>query len=1396
MASNLGSMVLELSANVARFQSDMGKAAYISQQAAEKMQKTMQGAIDGMSSSLKNLAGSLVAAFSVDRLVEFGKQAIDVADEVGKMAQKIGISVEALSALQLQAKLSNTSNEELQVGLSKLAKSAADAAGGGKQSAAVYSALGVSVKDAAGNLKPMEVLLGDVAAKFATYRDSAAKTALAQEVFGKSGANLIPYLNELGQKSLPEVIKQADEFGSVISTKTAKQAEDFNDNLTRLSAEAHGFANAVISQLLPSLVKLTDQMVEAGKTTDKYSSSSSEVAGAIKKIIFALATGFEGFKLWNTTLQDFFEVGKTVFSAFGQVIQIWSETTAKAIKAAFSLDSAGLDAADKEFKDRMAGVGDGIAGAMKKANDDITNGVSNAVANAKKSYDSLLGTFANVESGVTSVSKKIKDAPLVPNKAAQDAADKALQKIAADYLDMQKVLDSLAGKLGGPYDKAWNDYASAIDQAAKSAEKYKADLVPVAAIQKFIAEATSLATQRFREQTDATHVLDGVFDKINHRYAEQNALIGLTGEALQVETEYQKLLNDALKEMESVMGPLTEEQQKRLESLHGLAEEQIKFTNSVNRDIEASQQWQSIWAQAGQSVADTFAKILVNGGSLFNSLKDLAKQTVEQIIAYFAKLSVINPILNSIFGGQSGWTQLAQLGSSAGGLASSGAISGGGSYNLLSAGGSSGLSSLLTIGAGIVAGLSAFKSAGGGFGGAAAGATYGYGTYAAGTAVSAGIAAGSITAGLAAIPVVGWIAIAAMVIDKFSGGKLFGTSGKVVGGNQTTTVDDMGINVATSYTTKGQRALFGGSYWKEHSSPTDPATLKAADDFFAALKTGTEAFAKSFGVTMTNVVGGTFNTSFDAKGNPTGTTSTVLGVKRTGETQQQFAERLQADSFLAVLDKMGLGASEFTKGLQEDADALFAGVQDFAQATTAANTDLGKGFHFLALSADATLVDVMKFAEGAQAAGESLSQTYARLAQAQAQYNQFVAQFVPATQYVDDFEAGLSQVYHAMLSNIDAANQLAIAAGASGAAQQDLTNIQNLAAQQMAALTAQLEASAQSLAFSLGLTTQGSLSQVTDEITRLQAKAGQTSSATSGATKSLGQFVSAVADVAKAADNAVQLLLGNLSPLNDQQKLQIALQGLRAGTVSQETVLGIGRSLYASSQAYTDLFNQVTHMGGQQGSQPRGNGVLNAVGMYMPADTSATAGAGLSAAEQAKLDALLKQQAALQAAATMQQYQTLAQQIAEIASAKGETYQQILDEMGVQAADLEKGLGIKSDADLNAYIAQIQAQMDSGHENTLSIVSALSVLPQQIADAIFKIGMLTAPLPGTAPGAPIATPPPAPPPSAGTLPVGGGAPPGGRTLSDSDLQAMAGVFGRAAGDQIISKLPRNSRVAA
>lgn len=58
----------------------MGKAASITQQAADKMTASMQRAADGIQHGFSDIAGKLVAAFSVEKLIEFGNQAIDLAD--------------------------------------------------------------------------------------------------------------------------------------------------------------------------------------------------------------------------------------------------------------------------------------------------------------------------------------------------------------------------------------------------------------------------------------------------------------------------------------------------------------------------------------------------------------------------------------------------------------------------------------------------------------------------------------------------------------------------------------------------------------------------------------------------------------------------------------------------------------------------------------------------------------------------------------------------------------------------------------------------------------------------------------------------------------------------------------------------------------------------------------------------------------------------------------------------------------------------------------------------------------------------------------------------------------------------------------------------------------------
>jgi hypothetical protein len=908
------------------------------------------------------------------------------------------------------------------------------------------------------------------------------------------------------------------------------------------------------------------------------------------------------------------------------------------------------------------------------------------------------------------------------------------------------------------YTKAVADYNAKLEKVNEIFARLIASGEDYGKAMQFSADATARLKdgldsliQSMRNQNDVDAILSANLARAQTDMDNMIRLAGMDEEARKAEALATQLVTAALGDLKDFVGPLTEEQQRVIDKLNAMAKETVHVTTELEKQKQVQQEWVGIWKSGLDNVADAFAKFVVEGGSFMKSLVDIAKQVVEAIIAQFAKLAFINPILNAIFGTAAGNGSLlpvlggvgavalgtsgtamattaggnaAQFGTASGGLSLltagkqiwngfSTAASNfwyGSPYNPASSnfvgppiegqtfgpqygGYGSGFGQALGIGGALYAGYNRYQQ-GGALGGAAGGITYGVGTYAAGAGLASAAAGTGFAAGVsgafAAIPVVGWIALAAMLVNMISGGKLFGTdANKLVGGGSTLSIGAGGADVASHYTLKGQKPLFGGSYYEEHAY-TDQAAVDAANQFFAQLKSGTEDFAKQFGVTMGDIVGGTFEQTFDKHGNVTSSSSTVNGVTYDNDTVQQFQERIVAENELAILGQFDDKLSEAIDKYRQNADDLYAITNDLATAQLGFN----QGLTFLALGSDQSTSALLHLAETSQHFGETVDQTLQRLMAAQAQYDQFVGQFKPATNYVDDFEGTLSQINQQMQANIKQANALAQAAGAAGASEQDLANIHKYAAQQAQQAFAALQASAQSLAFSLGLTTIGSLDQVNAEIERLQAKANTSSNAV----RDFGQAMQTAADNAK---HAMDLLLGDLSPLNDQQKLQKALEGLRAGTVTQDQVLEIGRRLYSSTAQYTALFNMVQAMGGSGAATQIGGAGFGG------------GGGGLSAAESQRLHDLLKQQQQLQAAAQLQQYQTLAQQVAEIASFKGEDWHQVLKDMGIDIADFEKGLGL-NEKQTEDYITAIQKQTDDNGENTASIVAVLI----QIRDAI------------------------------------------------------------------------------
>lgn len=227
--------------------------------------------VNTTASSFKTLAavgGSLSIGVLAAGLASSVKQSIDLADSFNKLSQKSGVAVESLSALNYAAGLSDVSTEALGTSLKKLNINISAAANGSKEEAALFKALGVSVKDASGNVLSADKVFAQIATRFSESADNANKTAVAVALLGKNGSDVIPLLNA-GAKGLADYGDEARKMGLIIGPQFARNAEEFNDNLHKLQVSGQGLGIALGGELVKGLGDvtraMTDAVIEGGK---------------------------------------------------------------------------------------------------------------------------------------------------------------------------------------------------------------------------------------------------------------------------------------------------------------------------------------------------------------------------------------------------------------------------------------------------------------------------------------------------------------------------------------------------------------------------------------------------------------------------------------------------------------------------------------------------------------------------------------------------------------------------------------------------------------------------------------------------------------------------------------------------------------------------------------------------------------------------------------------------------------------------------------------------------------------------------------------------------------------------------------------------------------------------
>jgi len=222
------------------------------------------GGLTDTARSVNGLLANLGVAVSVAGLTAMVKSAIDTGDALDEMSQRVGVSVETLSVWKPAAEQSGVSGESFEKGLRKLSTTMLEAATGSEEAARNFAAVGVAFKNQDGTLRGTDAVLLDLAERFKAMPDGAEKTALAVRLFGKSGAELIPFLNQ-GRDGINELSAEMQALGVQMSGETAAQAGEFNDALDKLKLASTSIGNQIIASLLPALNDMAGGMVESAK---------------------------------------------------------------------------------------------------------------------------------------------------------------------------------------------------------------------------------------------------------------------------------------------------------------------------------------------------------------------------------------------------------------------------------------------------------------------------------------------------------------------------------------------------------------------------------------------------------------------------------------------------------------------------------------------------------------------------------------------------------------------------------------------------------------------------------------------------------------------------------------------------------------------------------------------------------------------------------------------------------------------------------------------------------------------------------------------------------------------------------------------------------------------------
>lgn len=258
------------------------------------------GALAGRLSLLFGAAGG--GAFAL------GTEAATAAAEASKFASMVGLSTGNWQEYAGAANLAGAEADELASLMLTLQERAVNAARGEKGDIEMLQLMGISAKNAKGELKNADTLLLELADRVKKMREAGemGKAAgIMNQLGGEEGARLLDLLKN-GREGLLAMRKEARELGLILSDEALESALEYGSAINRVKATFRGLGLTLGTAFLPSLTKLLDKFQAWLQVQRDIMSAGFEewVNGLDLNEVWASVEGFfEGLKRLASLLQ-------------------------------------------------------------------------------------------------------------------------------------------------------------------------------------------------------------------------------------------------------------------------------------------------------------------------------------------------------------------------------------------------------------------------------------------------------------------------------------------------------------------------------------------------------------------------------------------------------------------------------------------------------------------------------------------------------------------------------------------------------------------------------------------------------------------------------------------------------------------------------------------------------------------------------------------------------------------------------------------------------------------------------------------------------------------------------------------------------------------------------------